>query len=64
MPVADDKKTWIEPELIVIVRNKPEEAVLAKCKDGTTGSSWGNVFSACMNHETSYCSACLNPVES
>ena len=26
------KKEWIEPELIVLVRNKPEEAVLTTCK--------------------------------
>jgi hypothetical protein len=25
-------KTWVTPELIVIVRNKPEEAVLWHCK--------------------------------
>ena len=28
------KKEWTEPELIVLVRNKPEEAVLGGCKDG------------------------------
>ena len=27
-----EKKTWIEPELIVLVRSKPEEAVLSTCK--------------------------------
>ncbi len=27
-----DKKPWVEPELIVLVRNKPEEAVLTACK--------------------------------
>jgi len=26
------KKEWTEPELIVLVRNKPEEAVLGACK--------------------------------
>jgi len=26
------KKDWTEPELIVLVRNKPEEAVLVACK--------------------------------
>jgi hypothetical protein len=27
-----EKKQWTKPELIVLVRNKPEEAVLATCK--------------------------------
>ncbi len=32
------RKPWVTPELIVLVRSKPEEAVLAKCKDeGLTG---------------------------
>jgi hypothetical protein len=27
-----EKKTWIEPKLIVLVRSNPEEAVLIICK--------------------------------
>ena len=27
-----EKKQWTKPELIVLVRSKPEEAVLAACK--------------------------------
>ena len=27
-----EKKEWIEPELVVIIRCKPEESVLAVCK--------------------------------
>ena len=30
--MSESKKTWIEPELIVLVRSKPEEAVLVLCK--------------------------------
>jgi hypothetical protein len=38
-----EKKQWQKPELIVIVRNKPEEQVLAYCKGGgTTDSSLGH----------------------
>jgi len=34
------KKEWKTPELIVLVRSKPEEAVLASCKYvGGTGSN-------------------------
>jgi hypothetical protein len=31
-----EKRTWQKPELIVLVRNRPEEAVLESCKgDGS-----------------------------
>jgi hypothetical protein len=33
-----EKKQWTKPELIVLVRSKPEEAVLAACK-GSGGLS-------------------------
>jgi len=29
------KKEWETPELIVLVRSKPDEAVLASCKEGS-----------------------------
>jgi hypothetical protein len=31
------KKPWIKPELIVLVRGKPEEAVLQGCKNADVG---------------------------
>lgn len=31
------KKAWINPELIVLVRSKPEEAVLGGCKGAQAG---------------------------
>ena len=30
-----EKKTWMTPELSVLVRSRPEEAVLAACKFGS-----------------------------
>ncbi len=30
--MTDKKKPWVEPELIVIVRSRVEEAVLGACK--------------------------------
>ncbi len=27
------KKTWRKPELVVLVRNRPEEAILVDCKN-------------------------------
>jgi hypothetical protein len=32
---AVDKKPWQRPELIVLVRSKPEEAVLTVCKNAS-----------------------------
>jgi hypothetical protein len=32
--MTESKKAWVEPELIVLVRSKPEEAVLGGCKGG------------------------------
>ena len=29
------KKTWQKPELIVVIRNTPEESVLQGCKNST-----------------------------
>ena len=37
--MTDHKKAWVKPELIVLVRKKPEEAVLTFCK--TSGESVG-----------------------
>ena len=31
-----EKKTWMTPELSVLVRSRPEESVLAACKTGGT----------------------------
>ena len=30
--MTENKKEWSEPKLIVLVRSKPEEAVLSACK--------------------------------
>jgi hypothetical protein len=51
------EKTWSRPELIVLVKGKPEEAVLAACK--TEGSSGPNVnFGACVAAIGATCGAC------
>jgi len=38
----EQKKEWKTPELIVLVRSKPEEAVLASCKLMVLGPSNAN----------------------
>ena len=35
------KKGWAKPELIVLMRSKPGEAVLAACKSGEAGGVGG-----------------------
>ena len=60
--MADPTKTrkpWTRPELIVLVRGRPEEAVLVTCKEGFTGSKTGpsNGDTACLNPRNS-CAMC------
>ncbi len=38
MGKQEQKKAWVTPELIVLVRSKPEEAVLTGCKVVVGGS--------------------------
>ena len=49
--MTDNKKSWIEPELIVLVRNKPEEAVLTGCKTSGTGLSRNDRFDNCYTRD-------------
>ena len=37
-----EKKPWTKPELIVLLRGKPEEAVLLACKTATYPIGGGN----------------------
>ena len=36
--MTKSQKVWVKPELIILVRSKPEEAVLIACKGGGTPS--------------------------
>jgi hypothetical protein len=45
--MTESKKAWVEPELIVLVRSKPEEAVLGACKVGVEGGP-ASALSACL----------------
>jgi hypothetical protein len=40
--IKNKKNQWSKPELIVLVRGAPEEAVLAACKMSTTVTGGGN----------------------
>ena len=50
------KKIWQTPELIVLVRGKPEEAVLTTCK-GPNLTGPNNEFVQCMSSFTTVCDA-------
>lgn len=39
--MMQQKKSWETPELIVLVRSKPEEAVLVACKGNVDGPNDG-----------------------
>lgn len=41
------KSTWSKPELIVLVRGRPEESVLANCKSDLTAGSTGDRNNNC-----------------
>ena len=45
--MTDTKKKWVKPELTVLLRSKPEEAVLQACKDISSGSGINGKFGGC-----------------
>ncbi len=54
--MTDKKKTWTEPELIVIVRGKPEEAVLGVCKVTAESVNPVDYNSGCIEEPCTVCS--------
>jgi hypothetical protein len=49
--VKSERKLWQKPQLIVLVRNKPEEAVLLACKNGASpgpNSGSGTCWESCL----------------
>ena len=60
------RRAWSRPELIVLVRSKPEEAVLGTCKqsdDLSVAGPRGVVNTSCTgtNHDTD-CDPCSTPI--
>lgn len=50
------KKKWERPQLIILVKGKPEEGVLAACKNVGGGASAGlSVVSPCMQRLSVAC---------
>lgn len=65
-----EKKVWKEPELVILVRNHPEEAILLGCKSNTvpnaSGDGYGNVNRWCIRQSAGSCFAvyCEGPTAS
>ncbi len=62
--MTENKKEWSEPELIVLVRSKPEEAVLEACKTGTAISGNSVLATGCGNPGGSFCGQCASIADS
>jgi len=62
--MTENKKEWSEPELIVLVRSKPEEAVLISCKAGADTLGSVVLATGCGNPGGGYCGECAGIVAS
>jgi hypothetical protein len=45
--MTESKKAWVEPELIALVRSKPEEGVLSVCKSWSPSAGPNNLDGIC-----------------
>lgn len=52
------KKPWQKPELVVLVRNRPDEAVLAACKTGSAPGGYLNYNGGCWYESDLACYKC------
>lgn len=50
--MSEEKKTWQKPQLIVLGRGRPEEQVLAVCKNQNVGYAGGPNTNECRTHPT------------
>jgi len=53
------KKEWTQPELLVMARSNPEEAVLGNCKNSSGAALPGGVNSGCDSVGEISCNACF-----
>jgi hypothetical protein len=58
---GNEGKTWQKPELIVLVRTRPEESVLAACKGGGGWTSSNNTAYDCKYGQ--YCSGVCSSLD-
>ncbi len=66
MPKTIKKEKWGKPELIILVRGKPEEKVLVGCKLENSGSSIAGVpgVAGCGNKSGWGCDYCMDSATS
>jgi len=58
-------KTWHKPQLIVLVRSRPEEAILTVCKDIFAGNAALNTWPGCaFSLGPGVCQGCNEPSSS
>lgn len=50
-----EKKAWVTPELIVLLRGRPEEAVLLTCKGGGQPAGSVNTYGSCYGAGCTLC---------
>jgi hypothetical protein len=64
--IRDGRKKWAKPELIVLVRVRPEETVLAACKEGGAfGLDPSHYHMNCMKSDVSAgCAYCVDSATS
>ena len=55
------RRAWSRPELIVLVRGKPEEAVLGACKAESLDTSYGAYQGGC---NVTPCNSCASLIGS
>jgi hypothetical protein len=60
MERLETKTSWSSPELIVLVRGKPEEAILGGCKNTLTAGGQEAVWSGqCTYNDGEGCTGCV-----
>jgi hypothetical protein len=61
MKTKESPEVWTEPELIVLVRSKPEETVLGLCKTLEGQDGPGNWQLQCLGPPIESCPTCAYP---
>jgi len=55
--IEAEAKTWTEPQLTILVRNNPEEAILGVCKTFSLHNGPDNDYSLCLARGDTECFA-------
>jgi len=51
--MKNEKKEWKKPELTILVRTRPEEGILASCKNATAAADPSNLNANCFQNDGS-----------